>query len=216
MISIRSVVFQGLILACYAAPAVARTIVITDADCERMAAISSEAPRLGWAGAAYTTAEYGNSAIYITQKSAFLIVYPLDRIPPGQRIVKAEWTVPYLQAFPLATGSRIQVRRILQEWGPGVSHLYRMTRPQRLEWHTPGAHGAGQDRSTKATAVVTIKGTGEHTFNVTEDVELWYTGAVPNFGWLLTADDPDSFFNMHSPFWNGAKGFKLRITYEPQ
>ena len=124
--------------------------------------------------------------------------------------------MPYTQAFPVATGSRMQVRRILKEWGAGVSHQYRMVRPQRLEWHTPAAHSLGQDRAIKATAAATIKGAGEFAFNVTEDVELWYSGAVPNFGWLLTADDAESFFNMQSPFWNSPKGFKLRITFEPQ
>jgi len=198
-----------------AANASARTIVITDADCDQMAVISADAPRLGWAGVLNGVAEYGNHVIDVTQKTAFLIRYPFDKIPPGQRITKAEWVVPYAQAYP-ATGARVQVRRLLQEWGAGVSHQHRMTRPQRLEWHTPGAHGLGQDRATKATATATIKGSGEHTFNVTEDIELWYSGAVPNHGWLLTAEDPDSWVRAQSPFWGAPKGWKLRITFEPQ
>jgi hypothetical protein len=193
----------------------AKTIVITDADCDLMAAISADAPRMSWAGVANGVGEYGNHQVDLTPKSSFLIRYPLDKIPPGQRITKAEWSVPYSQHYP-ATGVRVQVRRILQEWGAGVCHLYRMTRPKRLEWHTPGALGVGQDRAVRATAAASIKGSGEHTFNVTEDVELWYSGAVPNHGWMISTDEPMGFFRTNSPFWSGPKMWKLRITYEPK
>ena len=115
-----------------------------------------------------------------------------------------------------ATGARLQVRRLLAEWGPGVSHQFRMVRPQRLEWSTPGARGLGQDRAASATASTMIKGSGETTLNVTEDVELWYSGAAPNHGWTLTAEDEGVFVRMQSPFWGAPKGWKLRITFEPQ
>lgn len=198
-----------------ASTASAKTIVITDADCELMGVISADAPRMSWAAVVNATAEYGNHYIDLTPKSAFLIRYPLEKIPPGQRITKAEWVVPYTQHSP-PTGVRVQVRRILKEWGAGVSHQYRMIRPQKLEWHTPGATGLGQDRAVKATAAATVKGSGEHTFNVTEDVELWYSGAAPNYGWLLTTDEAMGWFRTNSPFWSSPKGWKLRITYEPQ
>ncbi len=193
----------------------AKTIVLTDADCELMAAISEDAPRMSWAAVVNANGEYGNHQIDLTPKTSFLIRYPLERIPPGQRITKAEWMVPYVQVYP-PTGVRVQVRRILQGWGAGVSHQYRITRPNRLEWHTPGALGLGQDRAVKATAAASIQGAGEHTFNVTEDVELWYSGTVPNFGWQITTDEAMGWFRTHSLFWNGAKQWKLRITYEPQ
>jgi hypothetical protein len=198
-----------------AASASARTIVLTDQDCDQIAAISADAPRLSWAAVANATAEYGNHVIDLTPKQSFLIRYPIDRIPAGQRITKAEWIVPFLQVSP-AAGVRLQVRRLTTQWGPGVSHVYRMVRPQRAEWHTPGARGLGQDRAAQATAVATFRGAGEQTFNVTQDVELWYTGAAPNHGWILTAEDADTWLRLASPFWGAPKGFKLRITYEPE
>lgn len=195
--------------------ALARTIVLTDEDCELMAAISADAPRLSWAGTVYAGNEYSNHSIYLTQRSAFLIRYPLDRIPRGQRITKAEWTVPYSQNYP-AGGVRVQVRRIAKEWGAGVSWENRMARPQKVAWTTPGAKGLGQDRSQKPTTIGTFKGGGEHTFNVTEDVELWYSGAVKNYGWLLAAEDEMTYVMLSSPFWNAPKGWKLKITFEPE
>lgn len=195
--------------------AAARTIVLTDADCEKMAAISADAPRLSWAGTIYNVGEFSNHYVELTPKQSFLICYPLDRIPPGQRITKAEWIVPFHLAYPTA-GVRLQVRRILKEWGPGVSYRYRTIRPERLEWQTPGARGLGQDRAAKPTATATIRGSGEQAFNVTEDIELWHSGAAANYGWILTADDQDTWVRTPSPFWGGTKGWKLRITFEPE
>lgn len=192
-----------------------KTIVLTDADCELMAAIHADAPRMSWAAVANGTAEFGNHQIDLTPKSAFLIRYPIERIPSGQRITKAEWVVPFIQHHP-PSGVKTQVRRLLQEWGAGVCHQYRMTRPQKIGWHTPGAQGVGQDRAVKATATAIVKGTGEHTFNVTEDVELWYAGAAKNFGWLITTDEESGWLRTNSPFWSAPKGWKLRITYEPK
>ena len=189
--------------------------MLTDQDCEQMAAISADAPRMSWAGYPYGAAQFTNHEFILTGKQAFLIRFPLDRIPPGQRITKAEWIVPHLSVYP-AGGTRLQVRRLLKEWGPGVSHQYRMVRPQRVEWHTPGARGLGQDRATEATATATIKGAGEQVFNVTEDVELWYTGAAANYGWILTAEEQDIYVRLPSPFYNAPKGWKLRITFEPE
>jgi hypothetical protein len=202
-------------LSVFATEAHARTIVLTDDDCEQMAAISADAPRMSWAAVLYGTAQYSNHTIDLTAKQSFLICYPLDRIPAGQRITKAEWIVPYSQVSP-AGGVRLKVRRILNEWGAGVSHQYRTIRPQRAEWHTPGARGVGQDRAAEATATATIQGAGVHAFNVTEDVELWYTGAAANHGWILSAEDQDVFVRLPSPFWGAPKGWKLRITFEPE
>jgi hypothetical protein len=200
-------------LACGTASA--RTIVLTDEHCDEIAAISAQAPRLSWAGVVLGQAQYGNYQIDINSQSSFLIRYPLDRIPPGQRITKAEWIVPHVLSYP-PTGVRLQVYRALQPWGAGVSHLHRMIRPERVEWNTPGARGVGQDRAARATDSASIKGTGVQTFNVTTDVELWYSGAAKNYGWILTVDDQEAMVKMQSPFWGGPKEWKLRITYEPQ
>ncbi|MDA1211259.1 MAG: DNRLRE domain-containing protein [Planctomycetota bacterium] len=193
----------------------ARTIVITDEECELMAAITAAAPRVGWAGISYGPGEYINSQIDVTTKSSFLIQFPLDRIPKSHRIRKAELTIPYdLHAPP--TGIRTQVHRLLADWGPGVCHQFRRTRPERVEWKTAGAMGFGTDRAVKPTATASLKGAGEHTFNVTEDVELWHSGAAGNHGWLITTDDPMGYLRLASPFWGGAKSWKLRITFEPR
>ncbi len=194
----------------------ARTIVLTDQDCEQMAAISADAPRMSWAATVYGAGfEYSNHVIDLTPKTAFLIRYPLENIPRGQRITKAEFIVPYMQVSP-AGGARVQVRRLLKEWGAGVSHQHRMVRPQRAEWHTPGARGLGQDRAGEPTATATLKGMGEQIFNVTEDVEVWYAGAAPNYGWILSAEDQDVFVRLRSPFYGSPKSWKLRITFEPE
>jgi len=181
-----------------------------------MAAISADAPHMSWAATVYGTAvEYSNHVIDLTPKQAFLIRYPLESLPRGQRITKAELIVPFSQVSP-AGGVRVQVRRLLKEWGAGISYQYRMTRPQRVEWHTPGARGLGQDRAAEATATATLKGLGEQIFNVTEDVELWYTGATANNGWVLSAEDQDVFVRLRSPYYGYPKYWRLRITFEPE
>jgi hypothetical protein len=204
------------LLIAFTQSASARTIVLTDQDCEQMAAISADAPRMSWAATVYgAPAEFSNHVIDLTPKQAFLIRYPLDSIPRGQRITKAEWIIPYMQVSP-AGGVRVQVRRLLKDWGAGVSYQSRMTRPQRGDWHTPGARGLGQDRAAEATATATIKGVGEQIFNVTEDVELWYAGAAPNHGWVLSAEDQEVFVRLRSPFYGYPKSWRLRITFEPE
>ena len=50
--------------------------------------------------------------------------------------------------------------------------------------------------------------------NVTQDVELWYSGAAPNRGWLLTFD---SYSILISPTHMAERSkWELRITYEPE
>ena len=193
----------------------ARTIVLTEEDCTEMAVISSEAPRMSWAGTANAQSEFGTNSIDLYKQSAFLIRYPLDRIPTGQRITRAEWLVPHQLVSP-AGGARLHVRRILASWGAGVSFENRMTRPQRLPWSTQGARGVGIDRAAQPTAIALIKGAGEQSFNVTQDVELWNSGVAGNHGWIVTLEDADTFARLPSPLWSAPKGWKLRITFEPQ
>lgn len=203
-----------LVLAC-ASAASARTILLTDEDCQKMAAICADAPRMSWAGMALGVAEFSNHQVDVGPKQSFLMGYPLDRVPQGQRITKAEWIVPVVQAYP-AAGVRMRVYRLLRDWGPGVSYQLRMIRPERTAWQTPGARGLGQDRAAKATASAIARSTGELTFNVTQDVELWHSGAASNYGWILTVEDADVFVRLHSPYWGAPKGWKLRITFEPE
>jgi hypothetical protein len=205
----------ALLICVVCGSAQARTIVITDEDCEAIAAISAAAPRLGWAGLANAPGQFTNHQIDLTSRSSFLIRYPLERIPPGHRITKAEWTLPHVLVYPV-TGVKLNVYRALKPWGVGVSHELRMIRPERVAWSKPGARGVGQDRAARPTASVSVKGTAEATFNVTTDLELWYSGAATNYGWILTIDETDAMVRLHSPFWGAPKGFKLRITFEPE
>ena len=50
---------------------------------------------------------------------------------------------------------------------------------------------------------------GEVLINLTEDVELWYTGAGKNHGWILTVED-DVLIRMGSPVGHGKGQWKRR------
>ena len=54
---------------------------------------------------------------------------------------------------------------------------------------------------------------------VTEDIELWYTGAAANRGWILTMEEntgPVYLYAPYGPHHGGAQRWKLQITYEPK
>ena len=203
----------GLVLA-LADPAPARTIVLTDADCERMAFIQERAPRWSWGGYDVTTSAQSTGQLYFHADRAFLICFPLEKIPKGQRIVRAELSFTTLLQTP--GEQRFHVRRILAPWGAGVCWQYRAVRPQKVEWAKAGARGAGSDRAVKDSAVARTTEAGEKTVNVTEDVELWYNRAAANHGWLITLEEPDVYVVAHSPVWSGRGTWKLRITFEPE
>jgi hypothetical protein len=84
-----------------------------------------------------------------------------------------------------------------------------------VKWSEPGGRGASTDRSTKPTAIVTMRNNAELIANVTEDVELWYTGAAANHGWMFTVED-DAQARFIPPCHNYRGSWKLRITYEPK
>jgi len=197
------------------ATANARTIELTDYDCDRMAVLSPQAPLSGWATSEVSPGEFSTVQLDLRIERAMLLRYPLDRIPTGQRITRAEWVVPIALSIP-AGPQRMLVRRIIGPWGVGVSHQFRMQRPKQVPWTTPGAASAGADRAAQPSAIARCDGPGEVTINVTEDVELWYTGAAENQGWLLSVEDPAALIRLNSPFWTGHGNYKLRITYEPE
>jgi hypothetical protein len=196
------------------APLAAKTITLTDADCDRMAVISEQAPRLSWACTEVVGGAFFDSSIDLIAGRAFLVHWPLNQIPKGQRITKAELSVPV--ALTSAGEQRLHVRRLLAPWGAGVCWQYRQVRSQRAEWTTPGARAPGKDRAARASAVGRVSGTADLLLNLTEDVELWYAGAASNHGWIMTIEDPDVLVRLHSPTWVYAGSFKLRITYEPE
>ncbi len=193
----------------------ARTITVTDLDCRRIAVISSEAPRSSWAGIQSSLGEFSNFYADIYNTGAVLIQFPLDRIPAGQKITNAELIIPVVYIYP-AVEQRFYVRRLIGDWGAGVSHQYRMVRPMKLEWTQSGARGAATDRVARPTAVLRSSTPGHHALNVTQDVELWYSGQVPNQGWILTVDDPSALIRLSSPSYNGKGLWKLHVTYEPE
>src|SRR4051794_19275191 len=100
----------------------AKTIVITDADCERMAFIQAGAPRWSWGGYDVTTTSQSTGQFYMYNDRAFLICFPLERIPKGQKIVKAE--LSFTTGLQTRGENRLHLRRILAPWGAGVSWQY--------------------------------------------------------------------------------------------
>jgi hypothetical protein len=199
-----------------AAPAGARTITMTAEDADKMAVLDARAPRLSWAAVRPAPGVYTAAPqLQLFGSMAVLIRFPLDRIPRGQRVLKAELT---LKAEYVDHPPGVTLHRLLAEWGPGACHLYRMTYPSRQAWEQPGGRGGG-DRANKASAAFDFRALGEYTVDVTEDVELWYTGGAANRGWILTSA-PGGYAvylpSPYSPTTGGAKEWKLRITFEPR
>jgi len=194
----------------------ARTIVIDALGAaDRMAAMSDVAPRQSWAMFEQWPATYYTNAVQIEPGRSFLIRFALDAVPAGQRITHAELIVPV--TWYSGTDVRFYLWRLLADWGAGACHLYRKALPEKVPWTIPGARGGSSDRATRPSAVVRLyEAAAENVINVTEDVELWYTGAAPNNGWIFTVEDPATFVRFQSPTYDGVQTWKLRITYEPQ
>ena len=143
--------------------------------------------------------------------TSYLLRYSFDQIPKGQRITHAEWVIPASGA----AACTVHVWRVTAEWGIGACHQYRMTWPKRLEWSVAGARGKSVDRATNPTGSGKFTpATPQLTINVTQDVELWHSGASPNRGWLLTFDAASTI--LVSPTHTGRQQWQLRITYEPE
>jgi hypothetical protein len=203
-----------ILLAALTAPAAAKTIILTDIDCERMAFIQAAAPRWSWGGYDVSSNSQSTSLLYLQPERAFLICFPLEKIPRGQKILKAE--LSFTSGLQTPGEQKVHLRRILAPWGAGVCWQYTAVRPKKVEWNKPGGRGSGIDRAAKVSAVARTTEAGEKVLNVTEDVELWYSGASANHGWMLTVEDPDVYVVLNSPVWNGRGTWKLQITYEPE
>lgn len=201
----------------YAAPARARTVDLLDEDCERIAVLSSAAPKLGWAVNEWPHRTCYTTTLNITLRtgSAVLICFPLDKIPKGQRIRSAELQIP---VWGCEGAGRITVRRVLGNWGAGVSHQYRMIRPKPVEWAKPGARGVGTDCATKPTVTLDVTDKGHKAVNVFKDVEMWYNGDAANHGWLITADDRGTNISLMCPVSDYPEGrgvWKLSVEFVP-
>lgn len=209
-------------------PAFARTITVTADACDQMACLSAEAPRLSWAMVRSGTGVFdAQPQMRWNGKMTLLMRFPItDIVPKGQRITKAEFTITpnYTPERNIAInamggrGAHVHVRRALAEWGTGVCHQYRMTYPTKQEWAQPGGRGAGSDRTAKDSAMFKVTNVGEYTVDVTEDIELWYTGGAPNRGWIMNIDEGEHIY-LASPYttshYGGAKHWKLQLTFEP-
>ena len=114
-----------------AAPAPARTIILTDVDCERMAFIQAAAPRWSWGGYDVSTNSQSTGQFYMQNDRAFLICFPLEKIPKGQKILKAELSFTSILQTP--GEQKLHLRRILAPWGPGVCWQYAAVRPKKVE-----------------------------------------------------------------------------------
>lgn len=212
----RNILTLGLtVLLALTAAASARTIIVTDELSDRAASIWISAPRAGWAGYEPVAGYQINSLLYVRRDSGFLLQMPIDKVPAGNRITKAELVLPL--SYTYAADAKLHVWRVVPDWGAGVCWEYRTIRPKPQKWAMPGARGSSADRATKPTAIVTLRnGTNaELIANVTEDVELWYTGAAKNNGWLFTLEE-DAIAQFLPPCHSYRGNWKLRITYEPR
>jgi len=189
----------------------ARTITLTAADCEFMAVISASAPEAGWAGMRGTH-YYATNFAKVSQRDAILLQFNLGRIPKNMRIIQAELSLP-LRENPRAS---LHLWRLLQPWGVGVSYLHRMVRPVPVPWVQPGARGAGTDRAATPSAQVQLptKRENEVVLNVLNDIELWYSGSVENYGWMISTGEPKEEVKFLYPL-SYSHSWKLNITYGP-
>lgn len=213
----RLALLGGLACLGLARPAAAVTVVIDAAEIDRAGAIADDAPRMSWAGAQRWTAIYDSWFADLMPGHSLLMRFPITKIPAGQKITNAALTVPVESMG--GNDVRFYLWRLLPEWGHGVCYLYRSTRPAKVPWTVPGARGVATDRAAQPTAIVPLTAVGEQVINVTEDVELWYTGAAPNNGWMFTVEDIGTFVRIQLVHWPDVVHFplwRLRITYEPE
>ena len=214
----RNLIFAICLVAllCGRSPLFARTLTLTADDCDQIACLSAAVPRMSWAVCQHGRGIFNTShQLQLQPNMAVLLRFPLDKIPPGQRILKAEMSL-HVQ---LVGGGRVQVRRLLTDWGEGVCHQFKRTYPDKVEWSQVGARGAGTDRVAKDTVVLPLRALGDDTGDVTEDVELWYTQGAKNFGWILTLENEQGSVYLASPYapgTNEGKQWKLQITFEPE
>lgn len=213
-----------------AGPAAARTILLEIEDLDQAAAIHAEAPRLSWAARRHTPHlspapaydSFITARVDLTDQSALLMRFDLERIPADQRIVHAELVVPVTGMA--GNDPRFYLWRTLAGWGAGVSHRHRRVRfddegkRQTEQWTKPGARAIGSDRAPRPTDVVRVTedAASEAVINVTEDVELWYDGRAANHGWLFTVEEPETRVGLASPLYEHRERWTLRVTYEPQ
>ena len=190
--------------------ALGRTIELSDTDADRVAVIGPEAPRSSWAALEVVPGMFVDHVVDLRPRAALLIRMPLDKIPAGSRISRADWIIK-----PTSASASVYIWRVLGNWGPGVCYQYRMIRPKRVEWTQGGGRGSASDRSERPTVSAMCKTGEDVVLNVTQDVELWHSGAAINNGWMFTVED-DVRVRFYTPAAAMRGSWKLRITYEPK
>ena len=198
-----------LLLGLAATLAPARTITLKPDALDAFAVLAENHPRNGWAAQPIDASLYLSNPPLAAHNTSFIVRYSFAQLPPGQRITHAEWIIP----GGAAAAGTVTVWRVIADWGIGVCHQLRMGYPKPLPWSVPGARGKSIDRATKPTGSGKFTAAPQVTVNVTQDVELWHTGAAPNRGWLLTFDSASLLV---SPTHGGRGQWQLRITYEPE
>lgn len=192
----------------------ARTLVLDAQQADQMAAIHEQAQRLSWAAYSPRAGQFDTVWLNLNTEGRFLIRFDFTMIPKGQRITHAELSVPVTVVS--GTEPRLFLWRMQADWGVGVCHTYSMTEPKLLPWGMAGAKAPGRDRALTPTAVLRITSPGQQVVNVTEDVSLWYLGAAPSRGWMLSVEDEGVNMRLPSPAYETASDWRLLITYEPQ
>jgi len=199
----------ALLLCLISAPLLARTVTLKPEALEAFAVLSESNQINGWAAYNYDYTRYGADTPGAGPGTSYLLRYSLGQIPKGQRITRAEWTIAHN-----VSSANVSVWRVLADWGLGACFQYRATYPEKLGWSVPGARGKSTDRATNPTATGQFVNGQLLTVNVTPDIEMWYHGAAPNRGWLITFD---SFALLHSATHGGQRTkWQLTITYEPE
>ena len=200
---------MALLVSFAASPVAARTITLKPQALDAFAVLAESNPMNGWAAYNYDYTRYIADPPGGGPTTSYLLRYSLDEIPKGMRITRAEWTIAHN-----VSSTTVHVWRVLADWGMGACHQYRMTYPKKVEWSVAGARGKSTDRATNQTASGAFVNGQLLTVNVTPDVEMWYNGAAPNRGWLITFD---GFALLHSATHGGHRTkWQLTITYEPE
>ena len=193
----------------------ARTIILEGDQIDRLAGLDAGAPKISMAlGQTWGEVRVAHEVRITTERRIFMR-WSLAAIPPKQKIAHAELILDV--GVVAGKEPRLYLWRGVADWGLGACYDYRLLQDgKKLPWARPGAGGIGLDRAVRPTGIARLEGPGEQIINVTEDVELWYSGAVNNNGWLLSVEDPGVIVVMSSPLWVGAPRWRLRITYEPE
>src|SRR5690349_8014929 len=111
------------------APVAARTITLTGGDCDDVAILNSDVPRISFGVVTDNGVVRADHDLRRYTNTAVLLRYPIEKIPKGQRITKAELTLAVNYLY--ANQNEIAVRRLLTPWGTGVCHDFRQSFPEK-------------------------------------------------------------------------------------